>query len=434
MSYQKIGLLVLFTAVQAAAVYFLLPVVNILIVAVVLLGVNLLAGKLLLQKEHKKEDESSQQEIGTTLKIANETFSYLRHGLDENTAGFVASIIKKIGDVHAVSITDNEKVLAFVGVGCEHHRPGDPVKTEATKEVLRTGKHKVVTSSAGLRCPAIDCDCPLGSAVIVPIKFKDEVIGALKLYSAKSGLMSPHSVRLALGVGQLLSMQSEMAELERQANLVTEARLDALHAQINPHFFFNTINTIIMYSRTNPDKTRDLLIHLAEFYRQTLNRKGHFITLEEELECVETYLALEKARFGSKINVVKKIDNSLLNYPIPVFSIQPLVENAIKHGISPKIGSGTVEIEAQLQNDELLLISVSDNGVGIPKDKYPHILTPGFGSGSGVGLSNVHERLIGLYGPQCGLEVESAPDRGTTVLMKLPLNIKPKEEKELVLG
>lgn len=433
MSYQKLGLLILFTAVQAAAVYFLLPV-HIGIVAVVLLGVNLFAGKLLLQKEYKKEDESSQQEIGTTLKIANETFSYLRHGLDENTAGFVASIIKKIGDVHAVSITDSQKVLAFVGVGCEHHRPGDPVKTEATKEVLRTGKHKVVTSSAGLRCPAVDCKCPLGSAVIVPIKFKDEVIGALKLYSAKSGLMSPHSVRLALGVGQLLSMQSEMAELERQANLVTEARLDALHAQINPHFFFNTINTIIMYSRTNPDKTRDLLIHLAEFYRQTLNRKGHFITLEEELECVETYLTLEKARFGNKINVIKEIDNSLLHYPIPVFSIQPLVENAIKHGISPKIGSGSVKIKASLEDNELLLVSVSDDGVGIPKDKYPHILTPGFGSGSGVGLSNVHERLMGLYGPQYGLEVNSKPDKGTIVLMKLPLNIKPKEEKELILG
>lgn len=427
MSRKKIAVVVLFTIIQVSII-ILFPEDK-LFLGIFLFFINLVGARLLHKKYYSKET-SSQGDIGTTLQIANEALPYLRHGLDEGTAEVIASIIKKIADAHAVAITDTQKVLSFIGAGCESHLPGDPIKTEATKEAIATGKHKVITSSEGLNCPVSNCKCPLGSAVIVPLKCKDKVIGALKLYSTKSGPMPPQNIRLALGIGQLLSMQAELAELERQSGLVARARLDALHAQINPHFFFNTINTIIMYSRTNSDKTRDLLVHLAEFYRQTLNRKGHFITLGEELECVETYLTLEKARFGDKITVKKYINQSLLQYPIPVFSIQPIVENAIKHGITPKVGNGLVGITAFLLHDEYLIISICDDGVGIPSDKLQHVLTPGYGSGNGVGLSNVHERLISLYGPEYGLNVCSTPNEGTCIYMKIPINVEPQELEE----
>ncbi|MGI6552055.1 MAG: sensor histidine kinase [Bacillota bacterium] len=169
---------------------------------------------------------------------------------------------------------------------------------------------------------------------------KGQVCGTLKLYSTPHGPPAGHVLRLAIGIAQLLSIQMELAELDRQTQLITLAKLDALHAQINPHFFFNTLNTIVAYSRTDPEKTRQLLIHLAELFRKTLKRQGHYITLREELECVDTYFALEEARFGDKIRLMQEIDDSLLDYEIPVLSIQPLVENAVKHGLTPKNGAG----------------------------------------------------------------------------------------------
>ncbi|WP_051534314.1 histidine kinase [Desulfitibacter alkalitolerans] len=380
----------------------------------------------LYTKPSKSQDEN-RQATNTSLFIAHETLPYLRHGLDENTAQNTAEIIKKISQLPAVAITDKEKILAFLGVGCERHRPGDPIVTSATKEVLKTGKYKVIETSEGFNCPVKDCSCPLGAAIIVPLKVKGKVIGTLKLYDTRPGPLPDQSVRLALGIGQLLSMQTELAELDRQSQLLTKARLDALHAQINPHFFFNTINTIVLYSRTNPEKARQLLIHLADFFRQTLRRRGHYITLGEELECIHTYLTLEKARFEDSLKIVQDIDDCLLDTKIPFLSLQPIVENAVKHGITPKVGGGTLKISASMVEDTLVMM-VSDDGVGIPEEKIHLVLQPGYGSGNGVGLSNVHERLISLYGPSYGLRICSSSDQGTTVQLRIPIKASISDE------
>ncbi len=217
-----------------------------------------------------------------------------------------------------------------------------------------------------------------------------------------------------------------MAELDRQAQLVTKAELDALHAQINPHFLFNTLNTIITYTRTHPEMARKLLIRLASFFRQTLKRHGHFNSLREEIEYVNTYLILEKARFREKLRIQRDIDTSLLGYQVPVLTLQPLVENAIKHGIQPKIGPGTVQISARLVDGEMLFI-VRDDGVGIKSDKISDVLLPGFGSGNGVGLSNVNERLRSLFGEEYGLRIESKAGKGTGVYVRVPLNDNARE-------
>lgn len=375
-----------------------------------------------LKKSHETREtvEETIKPYDPTLKIASETLPILRGGLTEFSAQQIAEIIQKITEVPAVAVTNREQVLAYLGVGCEMHQPGDKILTEATKEVLRTGKYKVVHTSKQLNCPIENCDCPLDAAVIVPLKNKNEVVGTLKLYQTEDGQLPPHVIRLAKGIGQLLSMQIELAELDRQTQLLTMAKLDALHAQINPHFFFNTLNTIIMYSRTNPDKARHLLIRLAEFFRQTLKRHGHFITLEEELECVNTYLELEKARFGNKLQVVQEVPEYLLDYKVPVLSIQPLVENAVKHGITPKVGNGTVKVQARKERNELIL-EVSDDGVGIPTDKIEEVLQPGVGSGNGVGLSNVHQRIKNLFGEDYGLKIVSSVNEGTSIKIRIPL-------------
>ncbi|MFZ5688858.1 MAG: histidine kinase [Bacillota bacterium] len=374
----------------------------------------------------KRNEEPSVPPFDPTVMIAHETLPILRRGLNEESAQKTAEIIQKIADVAAVAITDKEKVLAYLGAGCEMHHPGDKILTEATRQVLATGLHKVVKTTKELNCSVTNCDCPLAAAVIVPLKCRDEVVGSLKLYQTTDGHLPPHIIRFALGIAQLLSIQIELAELDRQTQLLTKAKLDALHAQINPHFFFNTLNTIIMYSRTNPQRARRLLVYLAEYFRQTLKRKGHFALLREELESVHTYLALEKARFGRKLHIIQDIPESFSEYQVPVLCLQPLVENAVKHGISPKMEEGAVRISARLDG-KFLEISIMDDGVGIPPEKIPLVLQPGYGSGNGVGMSNVHERLKRLYPNNPGLTIISQENKGTTVSFRV--SIEPEKTK-----
>jgi two-component system LytT family sensor kinase len=244
----------------------------------------------------------------------------------------------------------------------------------------------------------------------------------MKLYETKDGQMSPDLIRLAIGMAQLLGIQIELAELDHQAKLAAEAQLNALQAQINPHFFFNVLNTIIATSRTNPNRTRRLLVHLAEFFRKALKSKGTLISLTEEMEFVNTYLILEKARFGRKLQVKGEIPEHLHKAAIPRLSIQPLVENAVKHGITAKIGNGTVSIKVEERGKELYIF-IQDDGVGIQPDRLQDCLKPGVGSGNGVGMANVHERLIGYYGEEYGLKIQSEPGVGTVVTMHLPLTM-----------
>lgn len=389
--------------------------------ALVMLAVNALSAYLVsdyLRRHKVVRIEMEEHSLTPTLRIANETLPFLRRGLNEETATKTAEIIQKLTGVAAVAITDRERVLAYIGAGSDHHKPGGLIMTYATREVLATGDLKIVATSYGLNCP--EKDCPLESAVIAPLKCKGEIAGTVKLYQTVEGEIPSQVVNLAVGVAQLLGMQMELAELDHQVQLVTKAELDALQAQINPHFLFNTLNTIIMFSRTNPETARRLLIRLAAFFRHALKRHGHFNTLKEEIEYLNTYVILEKARFRDKLRVVREIDDSLLEYQVPVLTIQPLVENAIKHGILPKPGSGTVHITARPGEGEMLIV-IRDDGVGIPHDKIPDVLRPGHGSGNGVGLSNVHERLKGLFGEEYGLRIVSVPGEGTSIYVRVPL-------------
>lgn len=380
---------------------------------------------VLRHMNEKSLPQTPLRRVDLSMEIAHETLPYLRSGLNEQNAEAIAKIIQEISQVAAVSITDCEKQLAYIGAGCDRHHPGDKILTEATREVILTNHHKIVQTQQELNCPLSDvCNCPLAAAVIVPLVCRGKVVGTFKLYETKDGKMSPDLIRLALGMGQILSLQVELAELDHQANLVTEARLDALQAQINPHFLFNVLNTIIATSRSNPNRTRRLLIHLAEFFRRALKSKGALISLKEEMEFVNTYLVLEKARFGKKLKIRSEIPKDLMDAEVPRLSIQPLVENAVKHGITPMMTNGTVLIRVdriELENGEVeLLAEIIDDGLGIEKDRLKDVLLPGVGSGNGVGLANVHARLQGLYGEEYGLNIQSEPEEGTTVTMRLP--------------
>lgn len=356
-----------------------------------------------------------------TLQVGREALPYLRQGLNETTAEKIAEIIHKIAQVDAVAITDTEKILGFTGVGCYYHSPGRPILTNATKAVLATGEFAVVYDTRDFRCPVEECPCPLKAAVIAPLKYRQRVVGTVKLYLTHGCEVPQHLVRLATGITDLLSMQIELAEVDRQMQLVTKARLEALQAQIRPHFLFNVLNTIVMFSRTDVEKCRELLLHLASFFRRSLNYRGDFITVQDEIDYINTYLYLEQARFGGKIQIRFKVAPLVLRYRIPILTVQPLVENAIVHGLAPKEDGGRLGISARMVANEIHF-TIKDDGVGIPPERMEEIFRDGCGSGMGLGLSNVNERIVSLYGEKYKLRIKSVPGKGTTVLVRVPVS------------
>ena len=206
--------------------------------------------------------------------------------------------------------------------------------------------------------------------------------------------------------------------LEEQKRLGLEARLDALQRQINPHFLFNTLNSIASLVRFRPEQARELIVKLANILRALLKDHDSYILLRDELSFTDDYLSIEVARFGvEKLKVVKEIDPRTLELPVPSMLLQPLVENSIKHGLEPRIGGGTITLRSRIENG-CLVIEVEDNGVGIAPGRSH---TSGVLRGTGIGMRNVRERLEVLFGEAAQFDVTSRPGRGTKVTLIMPL-------------
>lgn len=202
-------------------------------------------------------------------------------------------------------------------------------------------------------------------------------------------------------------------KLEEQERLLMEARLDALQRQINPHFIFNTLNSIATLVRVRPDQARELIVKLASILRVLLKDRDAFLPLREELQFTDDYLAIEVVRFGAeKLCVTKEMTPECMDVLVPSMMLQPLIENSIKHGLEPRMEGGTITLRSRLQG-ETLVIEVDDDGVGIPLEKDP--------MSTGIGMRNVRERLHVLYGDAAGLEVIRRPGRGTRVVLTIPV-------------
>jgi two-component system, LytTR family, sensor histidine kinase LytS len=351
------------------------------------------------------------------LSIADTASKYLRNGLNRETAQSVCEVIKEHTDVDAVAITDTFEILAHVGEGANHHLPGQPLMTDATRWVLEYGSGKVAESKREIACSYPRC--PLKSAIIVPLFSRGQVVGTLKLYHSKEKAVSQLDQEFAKGLAHLFSTQLEIAALEIQSKLLKEAELEALQAQINPHFLYNALNTVISFSRSDVELSRKLLRQLGDFFRKSILKDRKVITLAEEMERIDAYLSIEQARFGNRLKVSKEIDAKILNYPMPPFILQPLVENCIKHGILPGAGGGTVCIRAQYAANSIH-ITVEDNGVGMPEGLLADCLKHPRTKDRGIGLVNVNDRLKAVYGPEAALNVKSAPGKGTLFSIVLP--------------
>jgi two-component system LytT family sensor kinase len=203
--------------------------------------------------------------------------------------------------------------------------------------------------------------------------------------------------------------------LEEQERLLMSARLDALASQINPHFLFNTLNSVSSLIRLDPEQARSMVGRLSRIMRRRLRNQDHFAPLRDELDFVEDYLSIETVRFGDKLRVVKQIDPATLDMLVPSMLLQPLIENSIKHGISTKIDGGTITLRTSCGNGRLA-IEVEDDGVGIPEAELPNVFS------KGIGVSNVKERLQVLYNQDYRMLIDSLPGRGTRIEIELPGN------------
>jgi two-component system sensor histidine kinase LytS len=350
-----------------------------------------------------------------TLSLAAQTLPYMRQGLTVTSAQEVCKLLLPATLATSVAITDRINIMGFAGAEKESHPIGSPISTKATRRAIIEGKMQVATSPDEIGFPAEYSS--MQAAIVVPLIMHELPVGVLKFYYRSPKKIDATQQAMAQGLGGLLEMQLQLAELEYQRELATQMSLKALQAQINPHFLFNTINTIASLIRTNPVRARILLREFAVFYRRTLESSLDHITLEQELMQTLRYMGFEIARFGEdRIILESDIEAGLEHIQVPAFIIQPLVENAVGHAMRDdqplKIWIIATTVDNQVE------ITVRDDGAGMSKDDQEHALDENR-EHAGIAMRNVDERLSGFFGRGAGLAVQSQVGVGTTVKLKL---------------
>ncbi|EKA4892841.1 LytS/YhcK type 5TM receptor domain-containing protein [Salmonella enterica] len=347
----------------------------------------------------------------TALKVAASTEGILRQGFNEVNSMKVAQVLYQELDIGAVAITDREKLLAFTGIGDDHHLPGKPISSGYTLKAIETGE---VVYADGNEVPyrcSLHPQCKLGSTLVIPLRGENQrVMGTIKLYEAKNRLFSSINRTLGEGIAQLLSAQILAGQYERQKALLTQSEIKLLHAQVNPHFLFNALNTIKAVIRRDSEQASQLVQYLSTFFRKNLKRPSEIVTLADEIEHVNAYLQIEKARFQSRLQVQLDVPSTLSRQKLPAFTLQPIVENAIKHGTSQLLDTGNVAIRARREGQHLML-DIEDNA---------GLYQPSAGS-SGLGMSLVDKRLREHFGDDYGISVACEPDCFTRITLRLPL-------------
>ena len=331
-----------------------------------------------------------------------------------DTASAVCGILMDELQPGAVAMTDKTDILAFLGPeGTVAH---GPIRTDITRQVLDEGRLLVTDTVTNADVPSF------GAIVIAPLKTRGETIGTLKLYYPSRKAITDVTIELISGLAELLSNQLEIAEADHAYQLAKEAEIQALQAQISPHFLFNSMNIIISLIRTNPDEARKLLSSLSFFLRQNLEgTTAKMVTLQQELAHVEAYLMIEEARFVDKLKVCIDVDPAILQEKIPPLTLQPIVENAITHGIKDLDADAKVEIRIY-PNEDMIHITVKDNGKGMDAERLATLGQQQVVSdkGTGLGLYNVNRRLMMTFDENSGLAIDSLPHAGTKISFQIP--------------
>lgn len=334
------------------------------------------------------------------LDIANETLPYFR-SINNEALRKICTIIKEHIHADAVSITDKLHVLAYVGVDEALYNVENKEINNSTKDALL--KNEILINNDTLKNDHRN----LKSSIIIPFDDRNGVNGTLKIYFVNSNKITYSIKALSIGLSQIISTLMEVSTVEQIRETANKAEIRALQRQINPHFLFNALNAITSYIRISPDKARELIINLSSYIRYNLEINDDLIDIKKELKQVMNFVEIEKARFGDKLNLIYDIDD--VNIKVPSLIIQPIVENAIIHGVLPGKGSGTIKLSVKNCKDGSVKITVEDTGVGISKDIINKVYSGNMPENK-IGLYNVHLRLKLMYGK--GIKIEKL-DKGT---------------------
>jgi two-component system LytT family sensor kinase len=385
-----------------------------LVLLTVLVGVTV--GVLLRSRVRRVIATPAQRATYEVLHTASLAAPPLRDGLTRAGAVKATRHLHSLLGTPAVAVVatvDGPDVLAWEGPGEGDHA----AQVAALAVSAARSERPLLLRPADLSCARLDC--PLRGGVAVPLESGGQVVGVLVALAGSAP--PPGLLRAALETGRWVSTQLELAEADLQREALAQAEVRALRAQISPHFIYNALSAIGSFVRTDPERARELILEFAEFTRYSFRSHGEFTTLAEELRSIDRYLLLERARFGDRLQVRLQVAPEVLPVVIPFLCLQPLVENAVRHGLATKPGLGTITIVAADAGAECH-ITVEDDGVGMdPEQLLRRTSGPGDeAEGHHVGLGNVDDRLRSVFGEAFGLVVESARGAGTKVSMRVP--------------
>ncbi|WP_051479019.1 histidine kinase [Arthrobacter sp. H5] len=385
------------------------PAVDIALVgAVVVIAVAVVAALgFKLSRSYRDLGSDADRATYATLHTAALASEHLRAGLTPGGASKASRHLRGLLRCDSLLITDTDAVLAWDGTGVMPERV-----LELVRKVLESGRTQIFRRD---QMAAVGADDGATEVVISPIQVDKRVVGTV-------GAFAPHVnaglVRAANEVAVWVATQVELAELDSSRTLLMEAEVRALRAQISPHFIYNSLNAIASFINTDPQRARELVVEFADFTRYSFRRHGDFTTVAEELKSIDRYLLLERARFGDRLRVSLQIGPEVLSTVIPFLSLQPLVENAVQHGLDSKDGTGHITIAAH-DSGAFAEVTIEDDGVGMDPEHLRSVLA-GHTEGVHVGLRNVDSRLRQVYGDNHGLVIDTAPGAGTLITMRIP--------------
>ena len=343
------------------------------------------------------------------LEIANKTLPYFRE--TENLSEVCKIIAENLG-AKATVITDKKNIIAGFSFD-KAEITKTAIKSNNTRKVLKTGEVMlVIKEDDEIIEDFLDISPHIKSCIILPLKEKNDVNGTLKIFFDTAEKITEKNRYLMIGLSHLISTQMEISKVENLISLLKYSELKALQSQINPHFLFNVLNTMTSLIRTNPEKAREVTIDLSNYLRYNLGNNVKSVELIKELNQIDNYIKIEKARFGDKLNIIYDVDENLYNFQIPSLIIQPLVENSIKHGILKKRENGYVKVIVKKIDKDIEVI-IEDDGVGIEQTVIDNLDKQ---IQENIGLKNVHQRLKLLYGE--GLNIKKL-EQGTRIKFKI---------------
>ena len=364
---------------------------------------------LLVEDIIQKSELIAGRQAKLALEIANKTLPHFRE--TENLSEVCKIIAEDLG-AKATVITNKKEIIAGFSFDKDEIKKAD-IKSNNTRKVLKTGEAMlVIKEDDEIIEDFLDISPHIKSCIILPLKEKNDISGTLKIFFDTAEKITDKNRYLMIGLSHLISTQMEISKVENLISLLKYSELKALQSQINPHFLFNVLNTMTSLIRTNPEKAREVTIDLSNYLRYNLDNNVKSVELIKELNQVDTYIKIEKVRFGDKLNILYDVDESLYNFQIPSLIIQPLVENSIKHGILKKRDNGCVKIIIK-KIDKDIEITIEDDGVGIEQSIIDNLEKQ---IKENIGLKNVHQRLKLLYGE--GLNIKKL-EQGTRIKFKI---------------